>query len=366
MNCASIYLPTSKEGKDLSNDEGQIRLKNCLSGVRRVFQDQGMNINQIHQLLSPAESLLDDLQFWRHQSNGLSLFISPSGLELFSLPIHFETYTYVSDHFYLKPLIHFFQGNGRFYLLRLNQKEVKLLECDRYNIHEVDIERFLSDEVLEAAEEGFEEQHLQSRSQQGRAIYHGHGKSNNDVESEIKKYFREVDKGCLKAIKDINAPLILVSQVQYHPIYAGITKHPNLFSQIINDNQDVESNSDLREKAFQLLQKSFSRNQVRSIKEFLGLNGTNKALTQIEKIIPAAVEGRIDKLFVNDSKEIYGLYDAENRSIIIDETKRIGNASLVNLAVVKSFTQSAEVFVLSDDEMPVKGTAMNAIQRYAY
>ncbi|MEZ4690265.1 MAG: hypothetical protein R3A12_08800 [Ignavibacteria bacterium] len=54
--------------------------------------------------------------------------------------MHFEEFSYVSNEFYLKPLMPFFNDDGMFYLLTLKADEVKFYEGARDSITEIRID----------------------------------------------------------------------------------------------------------------------------------------------------------------------------------------------------------------------------------
>jgi hypothetical protein len=194
-------------------------------------------------------------------------------------------------------------------------------------------------------------------------VFHGH-RAQNKEEIRIEKFFRAVDKGLLEMIHDTKRPLILACQDQYFPVHKKLTYYAYLHDEHIGGNPEKYDPLLLHEKAWRLLEPVFLKNRESKIREFQDLQNTQKASSDIEEIVPAAVDGRVDTLFVRRSKEIYGMYDKANRTVIIDEEKQIQNASLINLTAVRSFIQGAVVYLLGPEEMPQRGVVMNAILRY--
>jgi hypothetical protein len=266
----------------------------------------------------------------------------------------------------LKPLIPFFNGDGSFYLLKLSQREVSFFEASRHAITEIDIDDLIPNAITDLIDQDNKQKSLQSRSGQESSngpLYHGHGAGKDDHNKDIEKFFRAVDDGLTHLISDKEVPLVLACLDQYYPIYKEITGYNNLFDEFISGNPDDEYLTLLHEKAWLVIKKFFQKNRTKKVNEFQNLLNSGKVSSETNDIICAAVEGRVDTLFIQVSNEIYGLYDKENRTLIIDQIKN-GNVSLTNLAAVKSFAQGAEVYLVSSDEMPLKGSAMNAIFRY--
>jgi len=365
-DCISIYLPTHRAGKEVDEGHDKLTLKNCLQEISAHLSQYIHSEAAVEELLRPAKLLLEDVHFWRNQSDGLAIFISKGEMQHYTLPLQFKTYTYISNHFYLKPLIPFFNGDGNFYLLKLSQQEVSFFEVNRHRITEINVDDLVPETITELVDQDNKQKSLQSRSGQDSrngALYHGQGSGKDDNNKDIEKFFRAVDDGLNHLISDKEAPLVLACLNQYYPIYKEITKCNNLYGEFIPGNPEEEDPMLLHEKAWLLMKGFFQQNRINKVKEFQNLLNSGKVSSETNDIICAAVEGRVDTLFIQVSNEIYGLYDKENRTLIIDQTKN-GNVSLTNLAAVKGFTQGAEVYLVSSDEMPLKGSAMNAIFRY--
>src|SRR5690606_21084714 len=117
--CVSIFIPTQRAGKDVLEEKDKINLKSQWKKASETLKEQGLSQDKIDTIGKPLSDIMDDRDFWRHQSDGLALFLADGFSEKFTVPVNFETFTYVGDHFYLKPLVPMFNGDGRFYLLHL-------------------------------------------------------------------------------------------------------------------------------------------------------------------------------------------------------------------------------------------------------
>ncbi len=125
QGCVSIYMPTHRTGTDAQQDP--IRLKNLLREAEKQLSAQGIGRREVQNMLEPTSMLLQDSTFWQHQSDGLAIFISSNGVRRYRLPLNFEEFVAVMDHFHIKPLLPLFTGDGQFYILALSQNEVRLL-----------------------------------------------------------------------------------------------------------------------------------------------------------------------------------------------------------------------------------------------
>ena len=86
QNCVSIYLPTHQTGVETQQDP--IRLKNQLREAEILLSARGVSTRDVQTMLEPASKLLQDNDFWQHQSDGLAIFLSSNRVRLFRLPLN--------------------------------------------------------------------------------------------------------------------------------------------------------------------------------------------------------------------------------------------------------------------------------------
>src|SRR5260370_8873226 len=133
--CVSLFLHTHRAGGDTQQDP--LRLRHQLRAVENRLLLKDLRSTQVQALLEPHQALLDDEQFWLHRSSGLAVFRSPELLRAYRLPYPFKEQVIVTNHFYLKPLLPLATNDGRFSILPLSQKELRLLESTHYNVNEL-------------------------------------------------------------------------------------------------------------------------------------------------------------------------------------------------------------------------------------
>ena len=119
--CVSIYMPTHRTGTDAQQDP--IRLKNLLREAETgIFLPGGVGPRAVQKMLEPASMLLQDSDFWQHQSDGLAIFLSSNGIRRYRLPLNFEELVVVIDYFHIKPLLPLFTGDGQFFIFGFKSK----------------------------------------------------------------------------------------------------------------------------------------------------------------------------------------------------------------------------------------------------
>jgi len=91
---------------------------------------------------------------------------------------------------------------------------------------------------------------------------------------------------------------------------------------------------------------------------------TPKVSYQISEIVAAAINGKIDTLFVQNGTDEFGVFDKQTNRLMFRKKTELNNASLSDLSAVSSFMQGGKVYFLAPEEMPDKGQPMNALLRY--
>ncbi len=367
-NCISIYFPTHRAGEPVDSGEGQLRLKNSLQSVNKILEERGINSREIQNIVGPVEELLDEIHFWRNQSDGLAIFSDGETMQYFTLPVHFDEQIYISDHYLLLPIIPYFNDDGIFYLLPLSLQMVNLYECSRHSITEIITKGETPERLEDIVGYDFEQTSLQHRSGQGGkedVMYHGQGAGKDDKKKETEKFFRAVDAAVLKLLGDDKAPLVLACVDEHYSLYKKITSYSNLTDGHVSGNPDESEVLTLHEEAWSLVEDQFRKQRESRKKQFQDQSATGKAVTDIRKIIPAAVDGRIDTLFMEEGKDLFGIYDETKRKIELAEPgNRLYQVSLFNLAALHVLSKGGRVFLSSAEEMPIKETEMNALLRY--
>ncbi len=371
--CVSIFIPTVRAGKDVLEEKDKINLKSQWKKAGEELKKMGYPQEKIEKIGKPVSDLMDDRDFWRHQSDGLALFLADGFSRQYTLPINFETFTYVADHFYLKPLVPMFNGDGRFYLLHLQLDKVKLYEATQFTIGEVEIEDLTPDRLEDRVGYDYEEKNSKHKTQKNRigvspdgtSTQHGYEPASRDRKNEILRFFRAVDKGIYEILHNESVPLIVACQDSFFPIYQEASRYKNLFPKPVpgNPEADHESIFGLHADALETLEPHFKKEREEKMKEFNELNPSRTG-TKVSDIIPAIYQGKVDTLFLQNREDIWGDYNENMASVDVHEERRNGSLSLMNLAAVKVIEQNGKVYLIEGEFMPNKDSKMNAVYRY--
>lgn len=251
--------------------------------------------------------------------------------------------------------------------MNISRDHVKLYEGSRTYFEEIHIEKIVPTQLEEAVGYDFEQKMLQYRTGQTlhqTGSFHGQGEGKEDQKKELVSFFRKINHGITKILSNKNAPLIIACTDELFPIYKKVNTHNNLWNTNLRGDPEFKGKNELHEESWRLIQHYFETTMREKLAKFFEKIQTSKTSSQLSEIIAAAIKGKIDTLFVQKNKDVFGTYHRVKRCLILDDHKEKGNLSLVNMAALNTFLQGGNVYFLEKEEMPVKNSAMNALFRF--
>jgi hypothetical protein len=348
----SIYLPTHMAGPEIQQDP--IRLKNLLSEAEDKLLRSGLDKRLVEQMLKPGFALLKDDRFWRYQSYGLALFFTLDRMQVYRLPLEFESLVVVGDCFHLKPLLPLFFGDRYFYLLALSQNQVRFFQATRYRISEISLDG-LPTSLDEALKYDDPEQHLQYHSGGGQGsapTYHGQGGGSDDDNSNILRFLAKVEHGLHAYLKDEQAPLVIASVDYLQPMYHQVNSYPHLLADGVSGNPDQAQPDDLRAAAWEKVAHLVDQSQQAALSNYNNVKGTGKASDRLSQLLPAAYRGQVDVLFTQANAHCWGQFDPASGQMDNHDQPQPDDQDLLDMAAVQTFLQGGAVYLLEADAMP--------------
>jgi hypothetical protein len=366
--CVSLFMPTVRSGNEVR--QNRIRFKNLVHRAEEALAGRGLKQREVERYLEPAARIEHDRIFWQQQLDGLAIFRSTGSFRYYRLPLSLEELVVVGRRLHVKPLLPLFSGNGRFYLLTLSRKQVRLFLGSRYSVNEVRLRR-VPKGLAEAMKFEEKERRLQYHSgsagvQQGgrRApVYHGEGAGKAEVKDQILRYFRRIDQGVHRVLRGEHSPLLLVGLAYLFPIYRQANTYPHLLDEHLDANADDLEAGALHEHAWAIVEPHFRRAREQAARRFAELADTDRAADDLERILPAAVDQRVEQLFVPRGMHAWGRFDRKKRRVTLDGEDQAENEDLLDLSAVYTLDADGTIFAVDRSELPGKGPAA-AIFRY--
>jgi hypothetical protein len=365
----TIYVPTYRAGRQ---QEDRIRFKNAVSQASEKLQQRfAFTEPEAEALLQRAAALVDDPEFWGQQSDGLVVFVAADHFSHYTCPINFEPMVYVMNEFYLRPLVPLLSGQSTFHLLALSRGAVKLYTATEYSITEVDLSGLVPQNMDAALMQDTPDANLGraggAENQRGsdNQVYFGRGGQTGDEVPDLKTYFDRVDAGVSDYLCDDKAPLLLGGVDELIPIYREANSYAHLYAEgHVSGNLENEGPGMLHEKAWAVIGGHFREQALRDYKLYGDNQAAGEAGSDLETIIPAAVNGRIAALWLDRERHAYGSYDATNNGVTILTDAEKNARELFNLAAVSAHQSGARVYNVESGKLPDNGSGMCAIYRY--
>jgi hypothetical protein len=352
--CISVYVPAHRGGAE----EDPIRWRRHLTEAEEHLAKAGWRAAEIKELLAPGRRLLEDVSFWKYQSDGLAAFLAPQFLRLFRLPLAFQDTVVVGKRFSIVPLLPLLTGNGRFFVLALSQKAVRLLQGTRHSVSEIDLKgvpRNLAEALLTHDRDEPLTFHTRPTSGGGwGTIFEGHGVGIDDAKDDLLRYFQGIDRGLHSLLREEKAPLVLAAVDYLQPIYRQANTYAHLLEQGIEGNPDRLSRQELHDRAWPLVQPLFEAEQKRAAAQYLQLAGTGRASGDLNAVVAAAYEGRVETLFVALGRQVWGVFDPSTGRVDHHKERHFGDVDLLDLAAAHTLLHGRTVYAVEREQVPSK------------
>ena len=371
INCVSIYLPTHQRGKEVNEGKDAIVLKNHYQKLRSHMEKKGFSEQEANAYLQPIRALIDDASFWRHQDQGLAVFLADNYFKTMKLPYAVNEFSWLSTSFDLGQLVPLTAKNRAFYILGISLNKVRLLEADEHGAEEMDLSAQLPEGMEDALSYYDFEKNLQyhsggSQSGTGGTIFHGQGGNGDKEDAYIAEYFRRVDEALPRIIAHRDRPVVLAAVGEWHPVFRKANTAVEIYGQGITGNPDNLAPQELHRQAKEVLHDYFHQNQRKDHARYASLMGGTQTAFEIEKIAPAALNGRIEALFIARGAHRWGVIDRSNNEVETTEEPGENAHDLVSKAAVETVLHGGRAYLVDAEELPetVDGATMAAIFRY--
>ncbi len=363
----SLYMPTTRGGPQ--SQQNRTRLNNLL----RMSETQLLALDVAEQqrktLLAPIRELVD-LPVRMQTGDGLAIFAASDVVRTYHLPIAVPELVTLDMCFHVTPLLPLLSMQHPWAILALSKDRIRLLCGTRAALHELplpDVPHSLA-EALHYDE--FEKQHQLhsgvgvhgSRGERS-AIFHGQGDHSDVEKEELRRFFRMVDHGLVRALANQRMPLVLAGVAYETAIYREQTMYPQVVNGSVTGNPDDLDADELAERGWSLVEPNWTQEQHAALDRYSTLAGSGLTATQLDEIIPAAVGGRIDTVLIGLGQQVWGRFNADDQRARISAEREPGDTELLNMIVVETLAHHGRVFAVPLDHMPV-AAAVAAMFRY--
>lgn len=272
-----------------------------------------------------------------------------------------------AKRFHLKPMLPLLSRAERFYVLAITEREMRFFEGDRNGLTQM-VLRNVPQKIEEAP--GYDNDRMREAvntahfggADANTAGTRGHQlreqpAPEDDIlwrRSVLNHFIEEMDKALWQAVSDHKPPLIVAAPSEIISAFEQLTTYPN-FHEKIEGNPEALNERDLFERAWPLVEPLFRQHRRDYAARFEELIGTGQASAQLEEILSAAHDGRIDRVFVAADSEIWGTYDPVARRISLEDAPRVDNYGLLDDVARETIGHAGEVFLVPRIGVPSGG-----------
>jgi hypothetical protein len=352
--CISIYMKTSRRYPE--NVQDSLRFKNLVSKAEsEAIKSVGKRV--IASLIERLMSLQEDQTFWNHTLDGLAVFVSPDYFRVFRLQQSVNEQAYVSDVFFIKPLLRINQMNERFQVLILTRTGARLYEGNRYRLDEIEMDREVPKTMTEALGSEITPPHMTVASYggvgQGSSMRHGHSSRKEEEEIDEERYFRAVDHAIAEHhSRPSGLPLILAALPQHQAIFRSLSHNPHLLEDGITADPRLLEADALREMAWQVLEPHWRRKIDELLAQFEEAHSKSLASDNPFSITEAALGGNVSALMLDEQRIYPGGIDAASGDISFSMTSPGNEHDVFEDLAITVLGKGGEVLVLPSERMP--------------
>jgi len=343
----TIYMPTTPTTQDATSEAMAMHnlVKEAMTEVRQRPELPRGDDDYIEvQLLD----LVDDDDFWAHQSHGLGVITTPDGQWTFRLPHRPNAQVHVDDKAHLIQLIAATAAQDA-HVLCLSEGEVRLIDVAAdLPPKEVKVAGMPSDAASAVGKSS-----LKDRSPSGRLV----GSEGKRV--RIRQYARLVDDALMPLLRGDERPLVLIATEPIYSIFRQVCSAPTLVAHGVEANADKWSLPQIADAVKPVLVQHAAESDVALATLVDERRGQRRATTDLADIARAATISAVATLIVDREYDERGTI-GDDGSLRLDPAGPVIAEELARRVVANG----GQVLALAADRLP-GGAPVTAVLRYA-
>lgn len=362
--CVSMYLPLHPEIE--GGREDRIRLRNLADQAEQRMVEWGVRRREVVQMLEQIRKLPEEISSWKERGRGVAVFLAREFFRSYHLHAAVSEALYVDKSFHIRPLLGLVTEGDRYYLLGISQKKVRFFQGNRHGLTELPLPWLSpgegSPEKLDEVPRS--EKVTAAHRRRGAVlagVIHGQGGGPETPEEELRPFLREVAAAVDRQLMGEQAPLVLACVAGLVPLWREVSTYDFLHDQFVTGSPDRLTPHELHAKAWPIVESATIQQRQAADKRLRAGDGSRMRLG-IKEILPAAMMGRVDALFIDCSQPQWGRLD-EKGNIELHAEPQPGDEDMVELVAAETLAHRGQVFAIPP-ESPAKREKAEALLRY--
>lgn len=356
--CVSIYLPRHQAVSEYGKDA--IQLRNLLDEAESLLQQRGLGAVETRKFLESGRQIQHDANFWeRGPAQGLCLLLAPGLSHQYDLDYQCPQMLSVDDTFYVSPLFYKAFEDDQFHLLAICPKSVRLFRHQNGDFSQLELPDNVPTNLEEISAETQFEESLQYHSTsaggaggENAGMLHGHGLTKEQNEKLLSDYFQILAKQLEKHLNNDGPPLILVAAEKQQSLFRKHYQSKNLLSDRIQTSPDRLGDQELLDLALPLVNQFSKESLHKAVKQYRKHLGTGRISHQLEEILQAAGEGRVEALFTPLGTELWGKVPGDGELAKTHSEPEADDMALLNFAVRHTYKHGGTPYIVDNEDMP--------------
>lgn len=343
----SIYLPTTPISKDAAADA--IALRNLVAeAMTELRQRPELPRGDDEYIEEQLLDLVDDEDFWAHQSHGLGVITTADGQWTFRLPHRPTAQVHVDDKAHLLQLISATAAQHA-HVLCLSEGAVRLIDvAGDLPPKEVRVADMPTDAASAVGKSS-----INDRSPSGRLV----GSEGKRV--RIRQYARAVDDALMPLLRGDERPLVLIAPQPINSIFRQVCSAPTLLSEGVEASPDKWSLTEIADAVKPVLAGHLAESDGALANLVSERRGQRRATTDLSDIARAATISAVATLIVDRDYDERGTV-GDDGALALDPNGPVLAEELARRVVA----HGGRVLALPVDRLP-GGAPITAVLRYA-
>jgi hypothetical protein len=363
--CITLLLPPYRPGEP--GKPAAALIKKDLLEAEKALAARRIAAPLIGELLEPLYRLCHGGESLAGMAWSRAIFRSEHVSREFELPIFPipAGACVVGDCFWIRPILASLALPANIYVLDLTKKSAVLLACGWTGVNQVELPAGTPQTLDEAFNFDAPDHDLMNRSAAGpscgamRGVQFGTGPGREIQRAHLHDFYRAVDRGVNELLRTSVAPLVLAGVDAEMAIYRSVSTYPNLLEPGIHGSPGAAIGpAQMLRHAHEIalfsleqrvaLEMAAAREQLAPARFFL----------ELDSILRAAVEGRVQDLYLDDNGREFGTFDAK----IFGGHANWHDEDLLNVAAMETLLHGGAVHSLPSHWMPRGAVAAAALR----
>lgn len=345
----SIVLPLEVAFPQIK--QNALRLRQATEAATKRLAALGCEGETLRAWTRLLESVDTDIRDLEHPTQALAVYLDERALRVFGLPFTAPESVAVGRSFRLRPLLRALPLERRYHVLAFSINRVRFFVGDGRGLEEVTFEGLPKnlEDALGSEVEGESLQYHSGAAGGGNAIYHGQGGAKDERQLDYERFYQALAGVLVPRFSDSTVPLVLFADDPHQgPLRRELAHVPALLPEGVDASPEKLSEHEIREAVRPVIERTAARRLEEARRSFEQAYKVGKAVEGLEQAIPAAVAGRVRRLWIRADQEVPGRVD-ENALRVVEAR---GDEDVLDELASLVLRRAGAVYAVDADAMP--------------